>query len=217
MKRFILLLLVLGLSVSLFAQVQLPEHYFATGSGSWNFTGNRLFQNDANAGLAKLNVRAPQSGPMIYEFNVRYESGIENGHGGFGLHIFADSVIHRASWGSGNSYLLWLNYDENPVSRDIPRGFSAQIYRSTSQSSMDLVESFDLNEYIDFLTYENWAINPVPVRIWADGNTGEVRVFDPSDPDLDFYFYFYLPTRGLRGDWVSLRTNGLRLSFDVGL
>jgi len=209
MKRLILFLLVLGVGVSLFAQIRLPEHYFA--SGSWSFIGDRLYQNDAGARLAKLNMRAAQSGPMIYEFNVRYEDGIDDGHGGFGLHVFADNVFNGPSWGSGTSYLLWLNYDENPVTRGIPRGFSAQVYRSTSNSSMDLLESYDLNEYAYLLTYENCAANSVPAKIWIDGTTGEVRVYDPTD--LDYYYYLYLPARNLRGNWVSLRTNGLKLSF----
>jgi len=209
MKRLILFLLVLGVGVSLFAQVQLPEHHFA--SGNWTFVGDRLYQNDANARLAKVNIRAPQSGPMIYEFNVRYEDGIQDGHGGFGIHLFADDVLHRASWGSGTSYLLWLNYDERPVTPRIPRGFSAQLYKSNSNSSMDLIESYDLNQYAYLLTWENCAMYPVPAKIWVDGSTGEVRVYDPTLPT--YYYYFYLPTRNLRGNWVSLRTNGLKLSF----
>ena len=212
MKRFVLFLLVLGVSVTLFAQVQLPEHHFATGSGSWSFIGSRLFQNDAKAGLAKVNIKAPQKGPMIYEFNVRYEDGAEDGHGGFGIHIFGNNVAHRASWGNGTSYLLWLNYDEKPVTKGFIKGFSAQVYKSTSNSRMELVESFDLNEYAYLLTYENVA-QPVPVKIWVNGDTGEVRVYDPTDPDLEYYFYFFLPEKGLKGDWVSVRTNGIKLSF----
>ena len=216
MKRFVLFLLVLGVGVSLFAQ-QLPEHYFA--SGNWGFVGDRLFQRDASARLAKVNARIPQSGPMIYEFNARYESGIEDGHGGFGIHIFTDGVINRESWGSGVSYLLWLNYDENPITKGIPRGFSAQVYRSYTNSYMELIESVDLNEYAYLLTYENCATNPVPFRIWVDGNTGEVRIYDPTDPDNGFYFYYYLPRKDvpLKGDWISLRTNGINLSFGMGL
>lgn len=213
MKRFLLFFLILGVSVTLFAQVQLPQHQFA--AGKWAMVGDRLFQNDANERLAKVNLRAPQSGPMIYEFNARYESGIEDGQGGFGLHIFANNVVPFASWGSGESYLLWLNYDENPVTRGFPKGFTAQVYRSVSNSRMELIESFDLNQYANLLTYENCA-NPVPGKIWVDGNTGEVRVYDPTDPALQDYFYFYLPARNLRGDWVSLRTNGLKLSFGMG-
>jgi hypothetical protein len=212
MKRFLLLLLVLGVGVSLFAQVQLPEHYFA--SGNWVFIGDRLFQNDPNARLAKMNVRVPQSGPMIYEFNIRYEGGTEDGHGGFGIHIFANNVVHGASWGSGDSYLLWLNYDENPITPGIHRGFSAQLYRSYTNARMELLESFNLNEFAHLLTPQNLA-DPIPVVIWANGNTGEVRIYDPTDPAMNDYFYLYLPTRDLRGNWISLRTNGLRLSFGM--
>ena len=215
MKRFILFLLVLSVGVSLFAQVPLMEHRFASGSGRWSYTGNRVFQNDSRAGLAKANARVPQNGQMIYEFDVRYEDGIDDGHGGFGLHIFADNVVNVASWGSGDSYLLWLNYDENPVSRGFPRGFTAQVYRSRSNSQMELLESYDLNEYSHLLTYENVVAQTVPVKIWADGNTGEVRVYDPTDPAMEDYFYLFLPARNLRGNWVSLRTNGLSLSFGL--
>ena len=215
MKRLILFLMVLGLALPVFAQVNLPEHYFA--SGSWRLIGDRLYQTDASARLAKVNMRIPQSGPMIYEFNVRYEGGIENGHGGFGIHVFVDGVYHRASWGSGTSYLFWLNYDENPVKPGIPRGFSAQVYRSYSSSRMDLLETYDLNEFDYLLTHENWAINSVPIKIWANGDTGEVRVYDPTDPDFEDYYYTFMPTRNFRGNWISLRTNGLSLSFGTGL
>ena len=216
MKKFVLFLLILGLGVCLFAQVQLPEHHFA--SGSWNFIVDRLYQNDERAPMAKVNIQIPQSGPMIYEFNARYESGAEDGHGGFGLHIFANDVLHSVSWGSGVSYLLWLNYDENPVTPGFRRGFSAQVYRSYTNSRMELVESVDLNEYADLLTDENLSY-PVPFKIWADGSTGEVRVYDPTDPELNDYFYFYMDRRDLplRGNWISLRTNGINLSFGMGL
>jgi len=75
------------------------------------------------------------------------------------------------------------------------------------------VDSFDLNDYAFLLTYENCVANTVPVKIWADGNSGEVRVYDPTDPSGAYYFYFYLPERNLSGNWISLRTNGLKLSF----
>jgi len=213
MKRLILFLLVLGVGVSLSAQVRLPEHYFA--SGNWSLVGNRLYQNDAKAPLAKMNMRVPQSGPMIYEFNVRYEDGVEDGHGGFGIHVFANDVYNRASWGSGTSYLLWLNYDEKPVTKGVPKGFSAQVYRSLSNTEMNLVDSYDLNQYAYLLTWENCGANSVPAKIWVNGDTGEVRVYDPTD--LNYYYVINLPTRSLKGNWISLRTNGLKLSFGEGL
>jgi hypothetical protein len=216
MKRFILFLVVACAAASLFAQVPLPDHQFA--AGNWGFIGSRLYQNDARAGLAKVNIRAPQSGPMIYEFNVRYENGLQDGHGGFGLHIFADSAYNGPSWGVGDSYLLWLNYDERPITPGIPYGFSAQLYKSRTNSIMDLVDSFNLNQYLPYITMDDIS-NPVPIKIWVDGNTGEVRAYDPSDPALLDYFYFYLPRTGLplRGNWVALRTNGVSLSFGMGL
>jgi hypothetical protein len=217
MKRLVFFLLISGIAVSLFAQVQLPEYRFA--SGSWNFSGPRLYQNDDRAPLAKVNFRVPQSGPMLYEFNARYESGAEDGHGGFGVHVFADSSYNAASWGVGKSYLLWLNYDENPLRNSgIPAGLSAQVYRSLSNSSMTLVDSVDLNEFTYLLTDYNLS-QSVPVKILADGSTGEVRIYDPTDPDLNYYFYFYVDPRDvpLRGEWVSLRTNGMKLSFALGL
>jgi len=214
MKKPILFVLVLLAGVSLFAQVQLPEFHFA--EGNWNLTSDRLYQNNANSRLAKVNIRVPQSGPMIYEFNVRYEKGAEDGQGGFGVHIFAEDIYHRASWGSGISYLLWLNYDENPVTKGIPKGFSAQVYRSYSSARMELLESVDLNEFAYLLTDENLR-DPIPFRIWADGNTGEVRIYDPTDASQSYYFYFNMDRKDLpmKGNWISVRTNGLSLSFGL--
>jgi hypothetical protein len=200
-------MLLTAAAVSLFAQAQLPEYHFA--SGRWSLSGERLYQNDARARLAKINIRVPQSGPMLYEFDARYESGAEDGHGGVGLHIFADSALNRASWGVGRSYLLWLNYDERPINRDIPRGLSAQVYRSYTNSRMELVQSVDLNHYAGLLTEENLAY-PVHFRIFVDGNTGEIQIDDPVVEGLYYVLNVDLPSRG---NWIALRTNGLTASF----
>jgi hypothetical protein len=217
MKRIVFLLAVICLTSLVYAQSNSIPDYQAA-SGRWAPSGGRLYQNDEGARLAKINVRAPQSGAMVYEFNARYESGAEDGHGGFGLHVFADTAYNSASWGSGKSYLLWLNYDEKPLSRQIPSGLSAQIYRSYTNSRMDLLESVDLNEYASLLTQDNLSA-PVPFRIVVDGSTGEVRVYDPTDPNLENYRYFYIDRKDipLNGNWVALRTNGMRLSFALGL
>jgi hypothetical protein len=212
MKQTLLFALILGAAAAVSAQVQLPEHRFA--SGNWSIAEGRVYQNDMAARLAKVNLRIPQNGPMIYEFNARYEAGLQGGRGGFGIHIFADTIYNGASWGCGRSYLLWLNYDEKPLDPAIPSGLSAQVYRSSSHSRMDLVQSIDLNQYADLLTPENLSY-PVPFRIWADGGTGEVRVYDPTDPDLEEYFFFTVEIKDLplQGNWIALRTNGMRLSF----
>jgi hypothetical protein len=216
MKRLVLLLALIAVSAAAFAQAALPQYTVA--SGSWSLLGNRLYQNDEKAGLAKVNIPVSQEGPMLYEFNARYEAGGEDGHGGFGIHIFADRIINRASWGSGRSYLLWLNYDENPLDSKIPAGLSAQIYKSLTNSYMELVENVDLNEYAENVTDEDLDY-PVPFKILVDGSSGEVRVYDPTDPDFEDYLYFYINSRDipLKGEWISLRTNGVNLSFAPGL
>ncbi|MCL2128513.1 MAG: hypothetical protein FWH38_09680 [Treponema sp.] len=221
MKRLVFFVLVLGMVMALqapvlFAQADVPEYTFA--AGNWGFSGPRLYQNDAGARLAKVNFMVPQSGPMVYEFNAKYEDGAEDGHGGFGIHLFVDNPYNAASWGAGKSYLLWLNYDEAPYTPGIPAGLSAQVYKSVGNSRMDLVESVSLNEYLPLLTDENLAYS-IPFKIEADGDTGEIRVYDPTDPELSSYFYFNVD-RGdlpLKGNWVALRTNGIKLSFAMGL
>ena len=212
MKRFVLFILITGIVMPVFAQAEVPEYTFA--SGSWRFTGPRLYQNNANARLAKVNFKAPQSGIMLYNFNVRYEGGAEDGHGGFGIHIFVDNALNRASWGAGKSWLLWLNYDKRPLSKDIPAGLSAQIYRSINNSRMELINSIPLTGYERFLTKENLA-SPISFRIIANGDTGEVRIYDPTDPDNRKYLYFFIDKRDLplKGGFVALRTNGIKLSF----
>jgi hypothetical protein len=79
---------------------------------------------------------------------------------------------------------------------------------------MEIVQSVDLNQYADLLTVDNLSA-PVPFTITVDGNTGEVRVYDPTDIDQANYFYFYVDAKDvpLRGDWAALRTNGIKLSF----
>jgi hypothetical protein len=216
MKPVCLFLLIAGMILPVYAQAELPEHHFA--SGTWSLEGERLYQKDVRAPLAKVNLRAPQSGPMIYEFNVRYEDGVEDGHGGFGVHVFADRVYNGPSWGSGKSYLLWLNYDEAPRSGSgIPAGLSAQVYRSLSNSYMTLEESVDLNDYLSLL--EEDLFQEIPVKLWVNGETGEIRVYDPSEEDLSSYYYLFMDPRDipLEGAWAALRTNGISLSFGMGL
>ena len=215
MKRFLIFLALICAATTLFAQVALPEHQFA--SGRWGFVGTRLYQNDVHSGLAKFNLRVPQRGAMIYEFTARYEDGMQDGHGGFGIHVFMDTAYNGRSWGAGNSYLLWLNYDKNATGR-VHKGFSAQVYRSRSNSVMDLVTSYDLNQYVPYITWAD-VMQPVNIRIYVNGDTGEVRVYDPSDPTFSYYWFFFLDRRDLplRGDWIALRTNGVSLSFGMGV
>jgi len=212
MKRLLLALVLITSGLCVYAQIKLPEHYPI--SGQWSEKDGRLYQNDEKARLAKVNIPVVQNSPaMIYEFDARYEGGAEDGHGGFGVHLFVDAAFGRESWGAGHSYLLWLNYDETPQNKNIQPGLSAQIYRSYSNSRMELVESFDLNKYAPLLTEENLA-NPVHFKIIVDARTGEIRIYNPVDDNLTYYT-LNMDRRVLpiKGDWVVLRTNGMRMSF----
>jgi len=214
MKRFILFVLVMGITVTLFAQNTLYDYRVA--SGTWGLTGDRLYQNDANARLAKVNIFLPQSGLTYYDFNVRYEGGAEDGHGGFGLHVYIDVPYHAVSWGAGRSYLLWLNYDETPISNSgIPANLSGQVYRSTSDSQMELVHSISLNEYLPLLLAN--ISHSIPFKISVSSTSGEVRVYDPTDPTMNTYYYFFINTGHIpsQSNWVALRTNGIKLSFGL--
>ncbi len=194
-----------------FSQSVLPEHRFA--AGSWILRGNRLYQSDSEHGLAKANIKIPQSGSMRYRFNARFEGGMEDMHGGFGIHVFADSAYPGASWGCGNSYLLWLNFDADPVLKEIPRGLSAQVYRSYSHSYMELMKSVDLNRY-GYILNNASADTMLPIDIIVNGNTGDVRIANPLNNDT--YFTLNLGNKTpLRGSWIALRTNGMAASFGL--
>jgi hypothetical protein len=209
---------VTGLSAQNVSVREVPEIEYARNAGNWHFIGPRLLQDDGQARLAKVNLNVHQEDEMLYEFNVRYEGGAEDGHGGFGIHIFADSRLDSPSWGSGKSYLLWLNYDEHPINSDIPVGLSAQVYRSASHSEMTLLHSMDLNDYLVYLDDETLN-EEVPFRILVNGITGEVRVYDPTEDLESVYFVFNIAKDELplKGDWIALRSNGAKVSFALGL
>ena len=211
MKKLFAFLAIVAVALPLAAQSALPEYKAA--AGTWTIMGDRLYQWDEDAMLAKINITAPQKNVMVYEFNARYEGGAEDGHGGFGIHIFADSVHPGLAWGNGKSYLLWLNYDEKPGTMEIPAGFSAQVYKSVSHREMQLVSSIDLNRFAPLVTAEALKY-PLPIKIVVDGNTGLVKVYDPTR--AGYYYWFYLGnTLPLTGNYVAVRTNGLKASFGL--
>lgn len=178
--------------------------------GQWKTSSGRLYQSDTVQPLAKINFRAPQSGEMEYTFNVRYEAGgIEDLRGGFGLQVFVDKAHTGRSWGNGDSYLLWLNYDEK--AKYGGRGFRGQVYKSTNHHTMSILEGYDVPLDESVLTEENLDLI-VPVRIRVNGSTGEVKVWDPTTENR--YYSFMLDEAPRSGNYISLRTNSLSVSFD---
>ena len=208
-KSLVFLVILLLAGAAAYAQTVVFEQSFSSSAmlpkshGDWEVKGGRLYQGDVDERLAKINVEARQSGEMQYEFTVRYEGGgFTDLMGGFGIQIFVDKAWEGKSWGNGNSYLLWLNYDPMPTYG--PKGFSAQVYKSMSETKMELIGKFDLNRFAYLLSASNMNI-AIPARIKVDGATGSVWVEDPTLPG--FGYRFSLGGAPGRGNFVSLRTN----------
>lgn len=216
MRRVMTLTLLLAfvLVVSVSAQtvaVNVPTGPVSPSYGSWVGMNGRLYQNDVNNPLAKINFKIPQSGTMEYQFNVRYQGGgFSDMKGGFGIQVFVDNAFHGKSWGDGNSYLLWLNYDNNPNAYG-GSGFRAEVYQSTSATDMHIVPSLDYPLNPSVLTRSNVS-TIVPVKIIVNGDTGNVKVYDPTT-STPYYYQFTLPTTPGKGQYVALRTNSLSVSF----
>ena len=181
--------------------------------GTWNLKYGRMYQDNLKTSSSRIHFPVEQQGSMLYKFNVRYEGGGEDGHAGVGVHVFVDKPSKGFAWGDGNSYLLWLNYDENPGNSKIPAGLSAQIYKSTSNSRMVLLDSISLREYESYLTGDILG-QSIPVTLMINGTTGDGWIADPADPSV--HYTFKLPvTSPMRGHYVSLRTNGMAASFGI--
>jgi hypothetical protein len=256
MRKIALMLGALMLAVSMVAVAQSVNDDFGSmrgwteGAGDWVVRGGRMVQQDAGAPLARADRMVTQRGEYELEFSIRYVDGgyrnqadSENGiyHAGFGIHLGVENpALGRASWGAGDSYLLWLNLDTRPETRrSHPEhyGFRAQVYRSTSNTAMALARDpaisrdpelrmYTVRDYmsIDIIAaLAAWGVDlsvddlarylnqDVPVNIRVNTRTGRVGVLDPTAP---VRFYFNVDPAVLRGNYVSLRTNGLAASFD---
>ncbi len=209
MRRLVVIVILLAV-VSIIPLFSLSTADLDFAYGKWAVMGDRLFQTDVKAGMARVDIPAPQAGMMVYEFNVRYEDGgTEDMHAGFGIHVFVDKPASGKAWGNGKSYLLWLNYDEN--AKGITKGLSAQIYKSLSNSKMELVADIDLNDYTYLLT-EDLLDMVIPVKMVVNGFNGDVKIYDPSDSSYVYKFNLG-STAPLAGKFISLRTNSMGISF----
>ena len=212
MKRFFLLF-VGFLLVNSFLSAAGPVDYKA-GAGDWKLSGARLYQNDSSNGALMAHLSVPQNGLMAYNFNVRYEGGAAaDRQGGFGIHLFVDKPSSiKNSWGDGDSVLVWLNYDADPVLDDIPAGLSAAVYHSSNNSVMELAGAYDLNSWSSLLTPNAGKIT-IPVELTVNGRTGDAWIRSPLDSSV--VYRFNLGKKNLQGDYVSLRTNGMAVSFGM--
>ncbi len=232
---FAALLLLLPLVVS--AQVIVSDEFetlveWVPGYGQWGIRGGMLIQRDAQTGLARIDRSVPQRGEVEISFQVRYEAGgfpdqaaLRAGqlHGGFGIHVGVNNPpLGRIAWGAGQSYLLWLNLDtrrETMTGASEHFGFRGQVYESERNSVMNItplnvdiqaeLAAAGITLGIDDI--EQFLGVLVPIRIRVNYNTGRIMVADPTAPTL--WFYFDVDPSVLRGNYVSLRTNSLAVSF----
>lgn len=238
---FAALLLLLPFAAS--AQVIVDDDFYTLGEwvpgyGEWGIRGGRLVQRDTDTGLARIDrMVAPAgfspSGEFEISFKVRYEAGgFENQaallaqqlHAGFGIHVGVENPpLGRVAWGAGTSYLLWLNLDTRAETAMDARdflGFRAQVYESTKNSEMALVDTLNidilaaLNAYgfnVSLDDLAGFVAAPTDIKMRINADTGRIMVMDPTNPQL--WFYFDVDPRVLNGNYVSLRTNSLAVSF----
>jgi hypothetical protein len=233
---FAALLLLLPFAVS--AQVIVNDDFstlgeWVPGYGEWGIRGGMLVQRDTHTGLARIDRMVEQDDEYEISFRVRYEAGgfesraallAQQLHAGFGIHVGVENpALGRVAWGAGNSYLLWLNLDtRTETAMDAPEhlGFRAQVYRSTSNSEMELVDAYNidilaaLNAFgydVSLADLESIIAVPAQIKIRVNTDTGRIMVMDPTNPTL--WFYFNVAPSVLRGDYMSLRTNSLAVSF----
>ncbi len=238
---FAALLLLLPLMVS--AQVIIDDDFstlgeWVPGYGEWGIRGGMLVQRDTDTGLARIDrMVAPPgvspSGEFEIAFKVRYEAGgfesqaallAQQLHAGFGIHVGVENPpLGRIAWGAGNSYLLWLNLDtrvETAMDAREHLGFRAQVYHSVKNSEMALGSAYNVDIIAALKAAGiNMALadlaafveSPVQIKIRVNADTGRIMVMDPTNPTL--WFYFDVDPSVLRGNYISLRTNELAVSF----
>lgn len=229
MKRTFLLACVLVSCALLTVTGQtLANDSFATMSGwmpvhgSWSAKG-ALVQSDTKTGLAMINRKLPQSGSYQLDYTATYLDGgytdqkaafMGKYHGGFGMHIGIDKPATSVSWGNGESYLLWFNLDTEVPESSPYYGLRAQVYKSVSNSVMNLMEDYNVEILPQDVVEANLDYLSVPLQVTmiVDTDSGEIQVFDPTEEDA--YYSVYLDPAVLKGSYVSFRTNALSMSFD---
>jgi hypothetical protein len=73
------------------------------------------------------------------------------------------------------------------------------------------LEDYQARLPVSYLNRSNLDVT-VPVKMQVNGNNGQVKVWDPTN--MDRYYEFYLDSAPGRGNYISLRTNSLSVSFD---
>ena len=71
------------------------------------------------------------------------------------------------------------------------------------------LNAYGFNVSLDDLA--GFVAAPADIKMRINADTGRIMVMDPTNPQL--WFYFDVDPRVLNGNYVSLRTNSLAVSF----
>ena len=109
---------------------------------------------------------------------------------------------------------MWVNYDDSVAKTSEHYGLRAQVYESKTNSRMNLLPGHSLEIFPRDIVMQNlyYLQYTLPVKIQINTNDGEIRVYDTTVGD--YYYYFYLDPKLLKGSYLSLRTNRVSLQFD---
>ena len=189
---------------------------WAPHSGEWLVTDGELRQEDVNEKIAGISRIVRQEGTLVYEFDVRYISGLRDSYGGFGIHILVDKPTGLRSWGQNQSYLFWLTYDVQAYQAE---NVFAQVYKSRGPTEMEYYfmrgDEYPIPTNIFSVTALPDA-SKVPdalhVKLMIDTKTGNGRLYNPNRPDS--YYDISLGSALGTGMYIGLRTNSVALAFD---
>jgi hypothetical protein len=200
--------------INSFSSSSLPAGWMAV-SGDWKVMNGKLYQLDTKERMAQLNIPAPQSGTVQYEFDLEYNGGAEDDYAGFGIHVIVDNPSRARSWGNGQSALLWVTWD--PRRYGAP-GLFAQAYASAGATDMTLYPRRDILKAGGDMPFPTQYVKrqylnaTVPVKIVIDYNTGEMKVYDPLD--MRYYYKFRASMPKKSGRYFAFRTNSLSVRID---
>jgi tetratricopeptide (TPR) repeat protein len=113
--------------------------------GSWVVEDDTAKQTDPDAFYAKLEAPLVQDKRLFgYSFTAKSDA---RGRGwvGLGLHVFTPKSYTLKGYGSGDSLCIWLTRDPVHFKENVTR---LQLYRSTDDWNMDLVDEVPVSESI---------------------------------------------------------------------
>ena len=159
--------------------------------GQWTIAGGLAMQTDPDAFFAKLATPLVQdTGTFSYSFSAKSDAR-GRGWAGVGFHAFTPKSYTQKGFGSGDSLCVWLTRDPVHYAKDVTR---LQLYRSTDDWNMDLLNEVPVTESIYDLNRFEVTVDPVAGTVSVSMNGTERLV---AKGILDFRKGIYVVFRSL--------------------